>query len=158
MFHYKDCGLSSVWLINGYTQEKMNNKCIFRINDKSGLYRLIAKTLINRRGALTGQEMCFIRHEMNLLRQELGKKMGVSTSVIGQWEQSCHPLPRQADIELRTVYVGSLLEDSERVLHVHLLSESGREHFKEQLIFTFSDKRWQRYVPSPGTLTGLEPI
>ena len=158
MFHYKDCGLSTVWLINGYAHEKMNNKTLFHIEDKPALHRLIAKALINRRGALTGQEMYFIRSEMKLLRQELGEKMGVNASAIGQWEQSHHPLPRLADIELRTVYVGSLMEESERELHVHLLAESGPNCFYEQLIFTLSDRQWQRYVPIPGYLGGFEPI
>ncbi|WP_213992709.1 hypothetical protein [Sodalis sp. dw_96] len=158
MFHYKDCGLSTVWLINGYVQENLNNELLLRIEDKSGLHRLIAKALINRRGSLTGLEMYFIRNEMNLLRQELGEKMGVNALLISQWEQSYLPLPRRADIELRTIFVGLLLEESERVMHVHLLSESGRDRFIEQLIFTFSDMQWQRYVPLPGSPTGLEPI
>ncbi|WP_413726735.1 hypothetical protein [Sodalis sp. RH16] len=158
MFHYKDCGLSIVWLINGYVQEKMNKGFAYRIEDKSGLHRLIAKALINRRGSLTGREMYFIRSEMNLLTRELGEKMGVGATIVSQWEQSCHPLPRGADIALRTIYVGLLLEESERELHVHLLSESGQDRFIEQLIFRFIDRQWQRYVPLPGSPAEIEPI
>ncbi len=158
MFHYKDCGLSIVWLINGYAQEKMNKDIVYRIEDKPGLHRLIAKALINRRGSLTGQEMYFIRSEMKLLTRELGEKMGVGASVVSQWEQSAHPLPRGADIALRTIYVGLLLEDSERELHVHLLSESGQDRFIERLIFRFIDRQWQRYVPLSGSPAEMVPI
>ncbi|XBS70685.1 hypothetical protein ABK905_05965 [Acerihabitans sp. KWT182] len=83
--------------------------------------------------------------------------MGINASLIVQWELSHHPLPRQADIELRTVYVGSLMGESERELHVHLRSESGRNRFDEQLIFNYVDGQWQRYVPTAAFLKDLEP-
>ncbi|TKI05336.1 helix-turn-helix domain-containing protein [Martelella alba] len=119
------------------------------IKNLTGLHRLIAKTLINCRSALTGKEMIFLRRELRLLQQELAERLGVDPVFIHRWENSPRPLPRHADIALRALYAGALLERSEKELFVHLISESAPLLVKERLYFIFSQRHWQRYQPAP---------
>lgn len=148
MFHYKECGLSTVWLINGFAAQIMNHEGPVQIKDLCGLHRLIAQTLLNCRNSLAGREMCFLRREMRLLQQELAAKLGINPALISRWENRLHPLPRYADLALRALYANTLLEKSGRELHLHLVSESAHHLLKEQLVFIFRDRHWQRYVPA----------
>jgi DNA-binding transcriptional regulator YiaG len=147
MFHYEDCGLTIIWLTNGYTQYEINNNSLTLIEDPQGLHRLIAKALICRRCALAGDALGFLRREMTLSQSELGDRMDVHPIWVNRWEQTATALPRRADIALRTLYMSSLLARSEEELHVHLVAESECFLLEEQLIFTFGCGRWQRDAP-----------
>src|SRR5476649_117188 len=124
MLHYIACGLSNIWLTNGYRYEGIGALTKAYIIDITGLHRLIGSQLINRRSCLVSEEMRFLRQEMNLSRQSLGNKLGVEVAFVHQWEQHNTRLPRIADVSLRALYAGALLGSRETSLSVHILSDA----------------------------------
>ena len=53
-FHYTACGLDNVWLANGYEVKATRHDEAVAVNDVDGLHQLIANTLIDKPGRLTG--------------------------------------------------------------------------------------------------------
>ena len=65
-FHYTACGLANVWLANGYTLKTTRHGAAVAVNDVDGLHQLIANTLIDKPGRLTGKEFRFLRTQLGL--------------------------------------------------------------------------------------------
>jgi len=143
MFNYINCGLSNIWLINGYQYKSLGTLTKVYITDISGLHRLIGNQLIKRRGCLVSAEMRFLRQEMALSRQSLGNKLGVEVAFIHQWEQHNTRLPRIADVSLRALYVCTLLDSCETELAVHILSDAECESDTEIIVLSWSARGWQ---------------
>lgn len=142
MLHYIACGLSNIWLTNGYKHEGVGSLKKTAIANVPGLHQLIGKSLINRRGCLVSAEMRFLRNEMNLSRQSLGDKLGVEPAFINQWERHNTRLPRIADVSLRALYAGALLETLATDLSVHILSDLECEPCAEKMLFSWSEVGW----------------
>ncbi len=53
-FHYTACGLDNVWLASGYKLKTTRHGTAVAVNDVDGLHQLIANTLIDKPGRLTG--------------------------------------------------------------------------------------------------------
>lgn len=143
MFQYIDCGLSDVWLTNGYKHKETGTRTSTDINDKADLLHLIALQLINRRGPLISMEMRFLRHAMNLSRQSLGDELGVDKAFITHWERNNRRLPRYADVHLRILYAATRLTACDNQLSVHLLADGDYPSSPAPMMFTWSDAGWR---------------
>jgi len=60
-FQYTACGLDKFWLPNGYEVKATRHGEAVAVNDVDGLHQLIANTLIDKPGRLTGKEFRFLR-------------------------------------------------------------------------------------------------
>lgn len=149
MFRYIDCGLSNIWLMNGYQHKNTGNKKNTEINDVAGLHRLIAHSIITRRSPLISSEMRFLRHEINLSRQSLAMKLGVEVAFITHWECSDRRLPRVADVNMRILYATTRLTGSDTSLSIHLLADLDYHPSPEPLVFKYTEEGWK--LSSPAT-------
>lgn len=87
-FHYTACGLDNVWLANGFTTKETKYGKGVSIQDVDGLHRLLASNLVEKKGLLTGKEFRFLRVQLGLTQQGLGKLMGdVSENAVSLWER-----------------------------------------------------------------------
>lgn len=87
-FHYMACGLDNVWLANGFTIKETKYGRGVSIQDVDGLHRLLASSLVEKKGLLTGKEFRFLRVQLGLTQQGLGKLMGdVSENAVSLWER-----------------------------------------------------------------------
>lgn len=87
-FHYTACGLDNVWLANGFTVKETKYGKGVSIQDVDGLHRLLASNLVEKQGLLTGKEFRFLRVQLGLTQQGLGKLMGdVSENAVSLWER-----------------------------------------------------------------------
>lgn len=82
-YHYTECGLDSVYLVNGvsFVDGKMT------IHDIDGLHRMIGQWLVTTRKKLSGEEIRFLRHEMELSQSSLARLLGVSEQSVLRWER-----------------------------------------------------------------------
>ena len=55
-FHYTACGLDNVWLANGFKVKTTRHGNAVAVNGVDGLHQLIAQTLIDKPGRLTGKD------------------------------------------------------------------------------------------------------
>lgn len=108
LFHYVACGLSNVWLENGYTEGVSSaGKPIFHIEDVKGLHKAIALSLVEKDTLLSGDEFRFLRSEVKLTRKSLAGVIGYSEETIKKWESGENPIQKIADMTLRNLYLES---------------------------------------------------
>ena len=87
-FHYIACGLDNVWLANGFTVKETKYGKGVAIQDVDGLHRLLATHFVEKQGLLTGKEFRFLRIQLGLTQQGLGKLMGdISENAVSLWER-----------------------------------------------------------------------
>ena len=58
-WHYTACGLDNVWLANGYVVKDTRHGQAVSVSDVDGLHQLLAQTLIEKPGRLSGKEFRF---------------------------------------------------------------------------------------------------
>lgn len=88
LHHYVECGLPNVWLTSGFERHSAPYGQGVSIHDISGLHKCIAKALCDKTEPLTGQEFKFLRREMDLSQQAVGKLFGVQPRQIRNVEKS----------------------------------------------------------------------
>ena len=61
MYHYRECGLPNVYLVNGYREIKTPEGSGIAIEDVEGLHMAIARDIVDTKPILSGPEVRFIR-------------------------------------------------------------------------------------------------
>ena len=87
LLHYTACGLPNVWLENGYTKKETKYGIAVSVKDIDGLYKLLASKLIEKTGLLAGYEFRFLRVQLGLTQEGLGKFLDVSENAVSLWER-----------------------------------------------------------------------
>lgn len=103
MYHYRECGLPNVYLINGYREIETPYGRGVSIEDVAGLHMAIAHTLVEEEPSLTGPEVRFIRKCLDLTQMQLAELLGVEDQSVRRWEKLAR-IPKQADHGIRLVF------------------------------------------------------
>jgi putative transcriptional regulator len=77
MYHYRECGLPNVYLVNGYREIETPYGRGVSIEDVEGLHMAIAHALVEEQPSLTGPEVRFIRKLLELTQTQLAALLGV---------------------------------------------------------------------------------
>lgn len=103
MYQYRESGLDTVWLVNGYTiiDDEDFGECV-SITDTRGLHKAIAQDLIFNKPSLTGAEFRFLRKELELSQKALADLLGKDEQAVARWEKT-KKAPAQADRMLRVL-------------------------------------------------------
>ena len=101
-YHYTGCGLDFVYLTNGFKAHKTPDGEGVSIEDADGLHKVIAREIITSPQRLRGQEVRFLRGEMDLSQEGLAKIMRTTRGTIARYEGAAtKPMPGQAESALR---------------------------------------------------------
>lgn len=111
--HYTGCGLDNVYLVNGYTEKETPYGHAVAIEDLEGLHRAIGKFLVCNKRHLTGKEIRFLRHQMEMSQRSLGEVVGKSEQQVGNWEKGKSRIPKSDDTLVRTLFLEYIKEKSE---------------------------------------------
>jgi putative transcriptional regulator len=103
MYHYRECGLPNVYLLNGYREIETPYGRGVSIEDVEGLHMAIAHALVEEKPSLTGPEARFIRKLLELTQTQLAALLGVEDQSVRRWEKLAR-VPKQADHGLRLVF------------------------------------------------------
>ena len=103
-YHYRQCGLDNVYLRNGFVRESGPYGETVSIHDMDGLHRAIGMHLIQERKPLTGAEVRFLRHELDLSQRTLGGLLSKSPQTVARWEKDQTAIDGPADRLLRLLY------------------------------------------------------
>lgn len=87
LLHYTACGLPNVWLENGYIKKETKYGIAVSVKDIDGLHKLLASKLIEKTGLLAGYEFRFLRVQLGLTQEGLGKFLDVSENAVSLWER-----------------------------------------------------------------------
>ena len=103
-YHYVECGLSNIYLINGYEIIETNQGKAVSINDIDGLHKAIGLCLIFSKKDFSGEEIRFLRHELLMSQNGLALLLGISEQTIRRWENGKIHIPKSSEALLRLLY------------------------------------------------------
>ena len=118
MYHYRECGLRNVWLANGFDEHETPYGPGVAIHDLEGLHRAIARGLVTKGGKLTGSELRFLRHQMDLSQARLATLLGNEAQTVAIWEKR-GTQPKLADRFIRALW----REQDEGNAHIRAMIE-----------------------------------
>jgi len=104
-YHYTMCGLDNVYLENGYTIKKTPYGDGISVHDMEGLHEAIAYNLITYQRKLKGDEIRYLRKELDLSQKGLSVLLDVSENTIRGWEKSRSEISGSANTLIRMIYL-----------------------------------------------------
>lgn len=111
MYHYQESGLPYIWLADGFTRHQTPYGEAISIIDIDDLHRAIARTVVEQLPHIGGQELRFLRLELDYSPAQLAQSLGLDEQSITEWEQSpSQPVPTAVDRLLR-LWVEAWLEE-----------------------------------------------
>ncbi len=112
-YHYRECGLSNIWLVSGYEEEEFDGECYVSVRDADSLHRQIALHIIHQKSALKGEQIRFLRKEMDLTQSELASLLNVSAQSVARWEKDQADVPGPANVLIRVICLDDLTGEVE---------------------------------------------
>lgn len=105
LYHYTECGLDYVWLGAGVQRVETGYGPAVEIIDAGALDQAIAQFIVMRQKSLTGQDVRFLRSELDLTQAELASLLGKDAQSIARWEKEKTVIPATEDRALRQIYL-----------------------------------------------------
>jgi len=88
-YHYRECGLDNVWLVDGFTvEEDPDYGTLVTFEDLSGLHATIAETLLRKPTTLTGAEFKYLRKYCELSQADVARHLRSNEQSIAKWEKA----------------------------------------------------------------------
>ena len=105
-YHYKECDLPNVYLVNGFTYK---NNGIKIEGWRSDLHNAIGEFLVSYRKLLNGKELKFIRRQLSdgehISKECIGSYIGKSRKTIAEWERGKTKTDSSSDRLIRLLYL-----------------------------------------------------
>ena len=79
-YHYVECGLPNVWLVDGFESQDTPYGNGVSIRDLHGLHQCIGKSLCDNPEPLTGPEFRYLRRELDFDEKYMGLLLGGLTA------------------------------------------------------------------------------
>src|ERR1700722_11706010 len=106
-YHYTECGLNNIYLLNGYQLIKAPRGEAVSVKDVDGLHKAIGMILVTAKKDLIGDELRFLRHELLMSQSTLAMLLGVSEQAIRRCERGRVTMPKPSESLLRLLYTQS---------------------------------------------------
>lgn len=103
-YHYLECGLDDVYLVNGFERTESARGRSIAIRDIDALHRAIGEYLCLNKKDLNGKEIRFLRREMLMSQSTLARLFDVGEQTVRRWETGKVNMPRAAEALLRLMY------------------------------------------------------
>jgi len=145
-YHYAECGLDNVYLVNGFEAVATPRGQGVRIENLHGLHQALARVLLEERKRLSGMELRFLRHELDMTQEALSMLVGVDVQTVARWEKGHSEVPPPADRLIRAIYneaTGGNLGIIEPLHRLADLDEVFRADTRELLYFEAVGNGWQ---------------
>lgn len=109
--HYTWSGLEDIYLCSGYERVPADDGSDdIVIHELDGLHRAIGYYLVSEKKTLGGNEVRFLRRQMDLTQADLGDLLRVTDQSVARWEKGEIPFKGPADLLLRAIYLGHISE------------------------------------------------
>ena len=134
-YHLKAVGLPNIYLLNGVSFEKDEEYGeTVRIDSLKGLHRAIGLYIIEKPSLMTGKEFRFLRKQIGLTQEDLGRKLSISAQTIANYEKQVTSNIGPADAFLRFAYLLHILpEDARTELIKKMMDDLGTHRNRSRL-------------------------
>jgi len=140
MYHYTECGLSNVWLQNGYSVKEVDGHKAVSISDADQLHEVIGRTLANK-PYLKATELRFLRKELGLSQSRLAALLGTTEQTVSLWERKGR-IPKGHDRLIRLLYIEKIDGNVKIQEMINKLIDLDRKE-NERLIFSDTTGGWK---------------
>ncbi len=141
MYHYTECGLKNVYLMNGFKVQDTPYGEGVSIKDVPGLHKTIADNLVDNKRHLTGPEFRFIRKKLELSQKQVAEILGFDTQTVASWEKRARVV-KWADRLIRVLYRECRDGDAELIRAIDRLNELERASHNGELRLKSTSKGW----------------
>lgn len=146
-YHYTECGLDNIYLINGFEITKYDGDDEIFIHDVHGLHQAIGMSIVFKQGPLIGNEIKFIRTTLDLSQTRLAQLLGCGYQTVLLWEKNKTPISPTADRLLRIMFFEYLTPERDRKIFdlINDIADFDAETIstKKKIIFEETPKEWR---------------
>jgi putative transcriptional regulator len=107
-YHYTECGLSNIFLSNGFEVLDFEGEKVYAVHDAEGLHKAIGENILNKTTLLSGDEIRYLRKESELSQKDLAGILGVSDQSVAHYEKSKTEQSQAVDIIIRMRYASMI--------------------------------------------------
>lgn len=142
-YHYTQCGLDDIYLLNGFNTYVVGDEVGFAVQDADGLHKVIALNIVRNKALLCGKEVRFLRKLLDLTQAELAGFLGYSSQQVARWEKDQGTINPSAERFLRVICTVSLEEEEAGILEtIRELAELDTQASERQF-FHETDEGWK---------------
>ena len=103
-YHYVECGLDGIYLVNGFKRFESARGTSIAIEDIDTLHRAIGEHLCRKKKDLNGKEFRFLRREILMSQATLAELLDMTEQTVHRWETGKTPMPKAAETLIRLLY------------------------------------------------------
>ncbi|NGX57400.1 MAG: hypothetical protein K940chlam3_00291 [Chlamydiae bacterium] len=146
-YHYTECGLSNIYLQNGFRYKETPRGKAVSINNIDGLHTAIGLALVTTKRKLSGEEIRFLRHEMLISQSTLASLLGSTEQTVHRWERGKTNIPKPSEILLRLLYREHVSDQNGKIVKTLRKIANLEEKINDESIhFKDIDGEWQTAV------------
>ncbi len=140
-YHYSECGLNNIYLVNGYEITKHNGDEEIFIHDIHGLHKAIGTAIVFKPGVLIGDEIKFMRTTLDFSQKRLATLLGCSYQTVLLWEKNKTPITLSADRLLRVIFYEYINHKVDRKIYdiVNEIADSDAEDIEKNRKIQFEE-------------------
>ena len=142
-YHYTECGLKNIYLLNGYHFIDTPRGQAVSIRDIEGLHKAIGLFLVTTKKNLTGEELRFLRHEMLMSQSTLAELLGMSEQAIHRWENEKTDIPKPSESLLRLLYREHNNKDGKISTVLKKIADLEELFSDKKMLFKDTSKGWK---------------
>lgn len=144
MYHYTDCGLDNIFLVNGFVEHETEYGKGVSIEDMKGLHEAIAFGVIEAPRPMTGAEFRFLRLEMDISQRKLGELIGADEQAVRRWEKArSKPVKGAAERMLRVLYLSYTKGDGDIRRMIDRLAELDCQPAQAKVVYRETSRGWE---------------
>lgn len=142
--HFTACGLDNVYLVNGFHYGRTGNgEEVVVIQDLDGLHSAIALAIAESSSALDAKTFKYLRKHLDMAQRQIGDLLGMSEDTVSLWERARQPVPKSADIILRTMVKEKCSGNAELMRLIERYNELDRDEHEQTLRLQLEQDEWR---------------
>lgn len=142
--HFKECGLDNVYLVNGYHYGQTGNgEEVLVIQDLAGLHAAIAQAVVASTAPLDAKTFKYLRKHLDMAQRQVAELLGMSEESVSLWERARQPVPKYADIIIRTMVKEKCSGNAELIGLVERYNELDRSEHEDLLRLRLDKDAWR---------------
>jgi putative transcriptional regulator len=140
-YHYTQCGLDNVYLMNGWSIDETGALFIENIHD---LHKFIGQSLVFLNRKLRGREVRYIRHYLDLSQKTFGERLGVDYQSVLGWEKGKTKVTKSIDLFIKSLFHEYLNENSRVVDVIDQISDLDNGRIVEKFDLELGKLGWSK--------------
>lgn len=143
-YHYTECGLDNIYLANGFNFRETPDGQAVSINDIDGLHKAIGLYLVTAKKDLSPKDVRFLRDELLMSQNTLGKLLGVSDQSVRRWEAGKTAIPKPSEYLLRLIYREKVHSEHNEISSLlKEIADLEDQMNNKQLLFVDTNRGWE---------------